>query len=233
MFLTVCSSSTESILASVASLKADILGATATSTAQDAKFEEHLERATEWAETYIGGVLRTQSYSQILPGYGTPHLMVQNIPIRAVDRMYDATDTGSATQVLSSEFRVDREAGFVNRDAGYKWSAQLNQDFGTNPVPGSEERPWLVDYRAGWTLGGIDTGSPNWSTEKGTTSTGPTVPADIKQAILARATLTYNSREDVVSEWVGDLKVNYSSGGIDGSQPDSAVRALHRYRRWA
>jgi hypothetical protein len=81
----------------------------------------------------------------------------------------DATDTGEASQVLSSDFTVE-DAGCGHPDAERRaWNVDAAQSMGHSfdaaipltltPLPGQELKPWLVDYRAGFTYGGITTGS--------------------------------------------------------------------------
>ena len=106
------------------------------------------------------------------------------------------------------------------------------QDFGEHVISGSEERPWLADYRAGWTYAGLDTGSPNWSTEKGTTSTGQrTLPGDVEEAVIQKVSRVYSGTDDIVSEKIGDLAVNYRSQGTDAAGT-TAEKILGRYRRF-
>ncbi len=97
-----------------------------------------------------------------------------------------------------------------------------------DPWPGSEDAPWLVDYVAGYTRGGIDTGSNNWSTVKGTTSTGRTLPQDIEQAVIQKVMTWYEQDEDVLSKSIGDLTVTY-----DVIAEDPATKLLAPHRRSA
>lgn len=167
--------------------------------------------------------------------------MLSRTPIVAVDEVYDATDTGTATQIHTSEFMVENaEAGFLARDQGWPWSATLQArsaeggltatPLDPQPVPGEEYKPWLVRYRAGWTYGGVSTSSPNWSTEAGSTSSGRTLPEDIEDAVLSRAQVIFAGSTNVQSESLGDLSVNYRSGGADSASDEE--ESLAPYRRF-
>lgn len=238
-----CVASTDRDLTTTAKLKALVLGATATSTVQDGYFSDLIRRASDWAESYVGYPLTVQTYQEMVAGFGSRRLMLERTPLRAVDRVFDATDTGTATQVLTSEFRVEhRDAGFLSRDRGWAWTANGNTlwhsesafPLGLDPAAGEEYKPWLVDYRAGWTYAGVDTGSANWSTEAGTTSTGRTLPDDVEQAVLLKASALHEDSEEVVMEQLGDVRVQYQSAGVDraGNPVLSAwEKLLAPYRR--
>ncbi len=245
--LRTCVASTDVDLTTTGALKQLIFGATATSTAQDAYLSLVIRRASKWAETYVGYPLTLQTYQETVASYGMRELVLSRTPISAVDRVFDSSDTGTASQVLSSEFRVeDPDAGFLSRDLGWAWSATLQARYGNayvsgggpafplspEPVPGDEYRPWLVDYRAGYVYGGLSTDSANWSTEKGSTSTGRTLPEDIELAVLIAAQEIFENRNDVLSESLGDVSVTYANRSSAG--PDSMTsyeKILAPYRR--
>ncbi len=77
----------------------------------------------------------------------------------------------------------------------------------------------------------MDTGSPLWTTCGGTTSTGPTLPADIEQAVLLKAVeFVRGGVGNVQSEAVGDLSVSYFGASNYRSE---AMELLAPYRRLA
>src|SRR6266404_5468333 len=177
MALDVTVASTDQDLTTTSALKAMVLGASATSTVQDAFLSALVRRSSKWAETYIGQPLTVQTYRETVAGYGRRNLMLSRTPIRAIAAIYDATDTGTAQAVGTSEIRIeDAEAGLLSRDIGFGWNATLQFRAAFSglysdaipldpaPMPGQEYRPWLVDYVAGYSYGGVDTGSANWST---------------------------------------------------------------------
>ena len=243
--LNTCVASTDRNLTTVAALKSLTLGATATSTVNDAYFADLIARSSRWAESYLGFPVTLQTYQEMVAGFGARRLVLARTPLVAVDRVFDATDTGTATQILSSEFRVqDRDAGFLSRNQGWPWTATLQAPaysgwagggaafpLSPEPVPGDEYEPFLVDYRAGWTLAGVDTGSNNWSTVQGTTSTGRTLPDDLEYGVLLRAQNMFEGLDDAVTaESLGDVSVNYSSAQKDQMTPYEM--ALAPYRRF-
>lgn len=233
--LAVSVASTDRDLTTTGALKALILGATATSTLQDVRLSALIRQASRWAETFVGYPLTVQSYRESVAGFGRRNLMLARVPIVAVSAVYDATDTGTATLLNTSEYRVeDTEAGFLSRDQGFAWTASMQWrsgprgTFGTagdaiplepQPMPGQEYKPWLCDYVAGWTYNGVSTSSPNWSTVNGSTSTGRTMPEDIEQAVLLRAQELHVNPLGVVKEVVGDLSVQYNARSVNLDSP--------------
>lgn len=237
MLITVTATSTDDQLTTTEAVK-ERLGLSLTATSEDDYLDSIISRASRWAETYIGrGPLTAQSYREALSGYGGRRMPVSRRPVRAITGLWDATDTGQATTVLSSEFSLDREAGHLEREEGWYWDAPgvprphaipLSPSF----YPGEERRDWLSDYVAGWTYAGIDTGSDNWSTEKGTTSTGRTLPYDVEDAVIQKAADIYEDDDDVVFRAVGDLRLRYATNS-DGMPVDRAAMLLDPYREVA
>src|SRR3990167_5035078 len=181
MSLTVCvsASSTDGALGTTADLRL-LLGAT--STANDAYQQSLIVRASRWAETYLGYPLLTQVYSEKVPGFGTPYLTLARRPIRAVLRMFDSTSTDSAGEYTSTEIWVDsEEVGTLTRPSGFDWTVQTAQETAQTVLPNSEEKPWLIEYQAGYVF------PETSSTAYGTTSTGRSLPEDIEQAVLLKA----------------------------------------------
>lgn len=221
-----------------------VLGTTAL-TSDDGYISDLITRASAWAEAYLGYPLSAQKYRETLSGYGGRRLMLGRTPVRAVTGLWDTTDTGAATTLLSSEFRVDTAAGFVDRSAGFASNAPAfpvgsvlpSMSSGLAPVPwgGQESEPWLCDYIAGYSLDGLTTASVVWSTEKGSTSTERTLPHDIEDAIITKVVGWYEGMDDVLEKQVGDLRIKYGSLGSP-NQPivkDHAAMRLEPYRRWA
>src|SRR5205814_298683 len=186
-------------------------GATATSTAQDTVFSDRIRQASRWAESYLGFPPTLQTYRETVAGFGRRSLLLSRTPVRSVASVFDATDTGQATQILTSEFKVENaDAGLLTRREGFGWTAAL-QPPGSGgpflssipleaaPLAGQEYKPWLVDYAAGWTYGGLATTSANYSTVAGTTSTERTLPEDVELAVLLKAQALYDGGGDEVA----------------------------------
>lgn len=212
MSLEVTVQSTDRDLATTGALRAMVLGATATSTMQDAHLSNLIRRGSRWAESFIGYPLTVQSYRETVAGFGNRNLTLSRTPLRSVSALYEATDTGSQAALGTSEFRVENaDAGFLSRDAGWNWSARYGGDLDLRPLSGYETKPNLVDYTAGWTYAGLSTSSANWSTVAGSTSTGRTLPEDIEHAVLVWCQKVYSVPVGVASEELGDLKVEYNA----------------------
>lgn len=204
-----------------------------TSTADAARLSHLIAVASRWAETYVGYPLAAGKYRETLAAYGTRNLMLSRTPVRAVAALYYGTDTGaSGTEVLlSSEFGLDARPGFLTRPEGWEWSVHGLQDLEMRPVPGQEFEPWMADYVAGYTLDGISTGDSLWSTEKGTTSTGRTLPEDIEYAVIRRVVNTYTGQLLVLEKRVGDLQVKFAQQQTKNAVVDESEEILRVYRR--
>ena len=221
--LSVCASSTEQQLATMAGLLR-VLGATASSCGMD----DSLTAATAWAERYVlngPGELRRQVYAESLAGYGGQRLMVSRTPLWAIQRLFDDTATCEATEYCSTDFRIeDADAGFVTltSDAGFAWTPPWDLGLSDYPRPSAIKRPWLIVYEAGWQL------AENSSTCKPSTSTGRTLPEDVERAVLLKAAELYQGTSGLESMAVGPLRLNYRSEGVD-----EVIGLLAPYRRSA
>jgi hypothetical protein len=205
--ISVCTSSTHSQLAALGDLMT-LLGATASSSGMDLA----LTQASDWANRYVGYDLRRQVYEETVAGYGTQRLMLDRVPILKVQRFFNSTSTTDATEICSSEFRVsDADAGFLDRDQGFRWTAQERWNLGSYVPPNSELHPWLVVYEAGYQVGETSSTDDKWAT----TTTYNTLPPTIERAVLLRAGEMYQGMTGVQSMKVGPLSVTYSSEGQD------------------
>ena len=239
--LTICSSTTELDFTTTGAVMMELFKSTTTanvdSTQQITYLGTLIRRASAWAERYVQRPLGLQVYSETLPAAGDNVLMLSRRPVVAVLRMFDATATGSATEFCSTDYRVeDAEAGFLGRDAGFAWTAQraysagdFNLGLTSAVLPGRVERPWLVEYAAGYVpIGGVTTSSENWSTAgpNGATTTGRTLPDDVEQAVILKVKEWWEGVSGVESERVGDLAVSYARG--EGPSPAEALLAPYR-----
>lgn len=227
--LTTCTSSTGTDLTTTSYVRG-LLGTT--STGDEAVLSPLVGAASRWAEGYLGYPVTLRAYQETVPGYGTRNLMLSRTPVLSVPRLFDSSDTGTANEFLSSEYRVeDRDAGLLSRDDGWEWGVPADFDLSARPRPGQEFRPWLVDYHAGWTYGGLTTDSPHWSTVMGTTSTARSLPDDVEYAVAQKVIDIYTGAENVVGEELGDLKVQYRSGSLRAERPSVPEMVLASYRR--
>jgi hypothetical protein len=202
-----------------------------TSTGDEAQLTATIAAATAWAEQFVGYPLRAQKYREVVAGYGTRSLLLARQPVRAVLAVWDTTSTDDADVLASSSFSVDRGAGVIRRPTGFDWSVASESWLVVRPLPGQEYPAWMVDYVAGYTADGISTGSSLWSTEKGSTSTGRTLPADIEQAIITKAVAIQDGADSVVEEQVGDLRVRYVGWASKDEPRDAASEIMRAYRR--
>lgn len=221
----VCTSSTEVALASLGDLMV-LLGSTASSSGLDTA----LTAASRWVERHItnsqGGCITRSVVRETLPGYGSQSLMLTRTPVLAVAHLFDATDTGLATEYCSTDFRIeDPEAGLLTRtdDLGFQWTPGVSWNIESYPRPATVTRPWLVDYEAGWQL------TPSTSTDGRwlASSTDRTLPEDVERAVLLKAAeFAQGSNRGIEMMQVGPLRVNYGSEALD-----PVIELLAPYRR--
>ena len=205
--LTVCTSTTEDQLASLGDLMT-MLGVTASSSGMDLA----LTQATDWAERYVGSTLRRQVYEETVASYGGLKLMLTRTPVYKIQRFFSSTTTEEATEFASSEFRLsDQEAGFIERDQGYRWTAKEVWNLGSYVQPNSELKPWLVVYEAGYQFPETSSTDAKWAT----TTTANTLPPIIERAVLLRAAEMYQGSAGVEKLKVGPLEVSYRSESQD------------------
>ncbi len=234
--LTVCTSSTTDQLTGLATVKEE-LGIV------DTKDDELLNRlirsASAWAESVVGRPLLLQTYQETVAGKGGRNLALSRYPIRRVLRLFDATGTSGASELLSSQYRVeDEDAGLLSRDAGWSWNVAgagvgpAGYGAGIQPTDPDasfgDRQPWLAEYSAGFVGPGGTT-----STGDGSTSTGRTLPWDVEQAVILRAKRLFLRAQldpGVESRRIGDLAVTYRSAQA-GPEPEALL--LEPYRRVA
>lgn len=222
--ITVSASSTDGALTTTAALRT-FLGTT--STADDAKQQAQIVAASRWAENVVGSPLILQRYRETVSGFGGQRLMLSRTPVVAVVNIFDTTSTDGAESFTSTEINVeDADAGFLRSVDGFPWSSRFTWDLSPMVAPQSDETPWLIDYAAGYIVNGSS------STSYGTTSTGPTVPADLELAVQMKAAEFIERTGDVSSKTVGDFSITYLSENFQaGKKQDPALELLRPYRR--
>lgn len=223
MLLAVCGSSTNEDLASLADVK-DALDIG--DNGYDQTLERFIDRASGRISRFCGRALTVQVYQELLPAFGGVNLRLSHYPVRSILRVFDGSDTGVATELSSTDYRLDKEAGLINRDEGFEWTYQTRAEPAPFPIAGAEYRNWLIEYSAGY-VGPFG----KESTEDGTTSTGPTLEADIQDACISLVRSMWHSRKreaGVTSRKVGELSVTYSQQTKE--LPDDVAAILAPYR---
>ena len=221
-----CTTSTESALATMSDLLT-VLGATASSCGMD----KALADATAWAERHIlngPGVMRRQVYAETVAAYGTQRLRLGRFPVLAIQRMFDSTDTGNATEYCSTDHRIENpDAGFVEMRSNATFAPTMGWSnyMGDYPRPADVSRPWFVVYEAGWQLACTSSTGTDWAT----TTTGRTLPEDVERAVLLKAADLYQWSISGASRIkVGPLELNYRSAD---DAVDPVVELLAPWRR--
>ncbi len=176
-------------------------------------------RASRDADRVLGYTLAQQVYSESLDSHGRRNLVLGVPPLVKVLRFFDSTATEDATEVCSTDYRVESWTGAIlSRDGGWRWTADLAQaqtcfNMGLSPAwrPGQRTRPWLVEYIAGFSPTGTTSTASGRTTDDPTWTTGPTLPDDLVPAVALRAAELYSTPLGVTSRSIGDLSVSYGS----------------------
>lgn len=223
MNLRVCTTATDDNLTTLEDVK-DSLGIT------DSKDNETLKRimvrAARRIESFVGRKLNVQVYQAVLPAYGRKRLALPAYPVRHVFRLFDGTDTGTAAELSATEYTLDAENGFIERNEGFAWTLQTIPGVISFPEPDQEFGRYLVEFSAGYIPP-----SGSTSTQDGTTSTGSTVEPDIQDACISLVRNIWSARKqasNVTSKKVGDLSIAYSSN--TNELPDDVLAILTPYR---
>lgn len=223
MNLTVCASATDDALASLEDIK-DALGIT--DSLHNETLRRFIRRASRRIESHLGRTLGVQVYQAVLPAYGRRRLRLPSYPVRAILRAYDGTDTGTAAELQSTEYTLDKEAGFIERNEGFAWTYQTRREVVPFPEPGQEYGNYLVEFSAGYILpAGKD------STEDGTTTTGVTLDQDLQDACIALVRNAWHSRSqasNVSSKRVGEISITYADNSRE--LPADVLAILSPYR---
>lgn len=212
--LTVCTTSPDSALAELGDLLT-LLGATASSSGH----WKALVGGSEWVERYVtnsrSGVLRRQVYLETVAGRGSQRLMLSRVPVLGIGRMFNATDTGDATEYCSTDYRLeDPDAGFLEMrsNAGFGWNSVSDWNIVAAPRPAAVYRPWLICYEAGYQLACASSTASDWIS----TTTGRTLPEDIERAVLLKAAEFYSGGGvEMESMKVGPLGLNFKEDSVD------------------
>lgn len=207
--LTVCSSSTGTKFTTTAYVKSllDVLD-----NENDALFDQLIESASEQIRNYCRQPFYRQQYSETIAGQGVRRLILSRTPVLSVSGVFYGTDTGTATEITSTEYRIeDADAGFLRRlSFDWLWTAGSYVDLEETAIPGSEYERYLVRYHAGYL-----TPPGSTSTAYGSTSTGATLPYDLQQAAAELTKEMYLRRQRsgaMKSKTVGDLSITYDLG---------------------
>jgi len=216
----VCSSADYESLASLESFKL-LLGTTTTE--DDDLMTDILNRATGAVESYLGRPLRRQTYSEKVASYGTMFLQVSNTPVQSIARILK-----DDYLVGSTEYEIARaDAGTIYRPYGWSWTAGTITDLVPHAMPGTERLSFVIEYEGGYV-------------QSTSTSTGIGTPRSLEQATMEVGKAWYLGRNRnplVQSKSVGDLKIEYGSGGrtatgqVEHKLPGPALALLNDFQR--
>ena len=245
--LVTCVSATDEVFCTCGDVLYLLYGATTTAAAGSTQEIEAAgraaRRASALAESVIGQPLGLQVYSETLAAAGDLSLVVSRAPLVRVLRLFDSTATSEANEFGPDDYRVeDAAAGILSRDRGWHWTAQraLREtpfSLGLEPayLPSRDQRPWLVEYIAGYRIAGSTVTCMGVSSGHDAYTTGATLPDDLVQAVAVQAAYQQSNPMGVTSRRVGDLAVEYGSAGPAGGAPAGVAPAawstFSRYMR--
>ena len=225
--ITVLSSATSERLVHVADVK-DALNIT--DNKDDAALGKFTDRASGRIARYCQRSFGVELVEAILPGPGGTILQLPHRNIRTVFSVHDGTDTGQAA-LSSTEYRVDKERGWLYREGGWPWTFQETNGIAFQPEIGQDYLNWRVEYSHGFVLPG-----GKCSTWDGTTATGQSVPAELEDAtimLVRRSWLGRDRDQSIQSERVGELSVSYrdqSQESLKGGVPSDVADILTPFR---
>lgn len=192
-----------------------------TDASQDAILTKRIERASSrlLKVSNLRGVA-FRRYEETLPGYGmTTQLMVTRTPIvnmLTVEIVNTGIliDGGDGTDITGEVLLQDPKMGVLFRKFGWRWSALRGAPLGFqmtelgDPLPGTEEPIFRVDFEAGWVMPDQTVPAP----------TGPNTPEpfpeDLQEAALKQVVWDHRRAGragDVKSKKVGDTTIQYAT----------------------
>lgn len=225
--VTILSAATSDLLVPIEDVK-EVLQIT--DSVNDEALRRVIRRASARIASYIGYEPLMQRYRAQLPSYGGVTLQLPHRHIRSVLSVFDGLSTDEASELSATEYRVDTQRGQLQNDAGWPWTWQQRQGLTLEPEPGNEYARWTIDYSAGFVP--VNGKTSTWD---GSTSTGPTLPADISDACILLVKDSWDRRSrtgDVQSERVGELSITYRDSSSDrlGGLPGEVADMLRPYR---
>jgi hypothetical protein len=125
----------------------------------DVTLKHPAREASVAVETYCNRTFARAAYTEVLPGYGGPILMLSRTPVVAV-----AAVTGDSQPILDYAIE-DPAAGFLYRRLGWAWSRGIVFGLDESTAPGFEARPYAVSYTAGYLVPDDDVASALLSVE--------------------------------------------------------------------
>lgn len=181
-----------------------------TDTAQDALLSALSDRASDAIVTFCGRPFAQEGYRETVAGYGGTRLLLSRTPVVGVASVL------ADSEIITDWLLEDAEAGLLFRKRGWQWAPILGWNIVWQPVGGSENLNFTVEYTAGYVLPG-DAGVR-------------TLPCDIEQACIEVVKAWYAGRERdpaITGERLGDYQASYAVQGL----PAAARELLVPWRR--
>lgn len=202
------------------------MGIPGSDTSKDEMLADMIASASAFIMRYTGRDFARQVVREKLPGKGTPDLVLAITPL--IEILSVKKDDVEYTDWTI----LDREAGFLQREAGFTSTAFAHPSI--DRAPSSYYRyAWEVEYEGGYIL-------PGWGSSNGEV----TLPFDLQRAVSEMVKSAYLSR-GMDGNWksykIGDTAISFGSGsgasagssaanGIAGVPPN-ALSVLQWYRR--
>lgn len=179
-------------------------------TSQDTLLAKLIDQASDAIVSFCGRPFAREDYRETVPGYGTNRLLLSRTPIVQISSVV------ADSEIITDYLLENAEAGILYRKRGWQWAPTLGWHITWQPVGGSENLNFTVDYTAGYVLPG----------DEGDTRT---LPHDIERACIDTVKAWFHARERdpaVTGEGVGDYQASYAQG-----LPASVRQLLEPWRR--
>ena len=177
--------------------------------------------ASDYIEKRCGRSFGIASLAETVAGYGTSRIVIARPPIKSITSItFNSTDTVDSTTYTID----DADAGLIQRDGGWRWTAHIMPDISGGHVPGTELKQYTVTYIGGYIL-------PKDSESSASPINGDArdLPYDIEEAclVLIGQMSRMRSRDPSITN---ESLMSYSSAYSDTPIPSFVERVINAYR---
>jgi hypothetical protein len=167
---------------------------------KDAQLEDAITAASQMIADFVGRKIHYEAaITEVVPGHGTPELLVGRTPIWSIASVTDDDGGVLDVEVYSTTEGDDAKAGIIRSSQGWAWSPGIvGGGVAQDPVIGHESSRFTVIYAAGWL-------TPN----QADVASVERIPATIETAALMLATSLF-AADGVDVGVAGESLMSYS-----------------------